>query len=200
MSAKIYVEGGGDSKELQARCREGFRKLLEKSGFKGRMPQFIPCGSRNRCFSDFCTAHRSARIADYTALLVDSEDPLKNPEDPWKHLEDRDKWSRPDGADEDQALLMVTCMETWIVSDRNALAIHYGHPLQGSALPSTVNLEGRDRKDIMNDLIHATRNCRNQYAKGRRSFEILAKLNPTTLNSLLPSFKRFLEILGKKLV
>lgn len=34
--AKLFVEGGGDSKELQARCREGFKKLLENSGFAGR--------------------------------------------------------------------------------------------------------------------------------------------------------------------
>jgi ribonuclease HII len=29
VSKKIYLEGGGDSKELCARCREGFRKLIE---------------------------------------------------------------------------------------------------------------------------------------------------------------------------
>lgn len=42
MSAVLYLEGGAsgaDSKELQIRCREGFRKLLEKSGHKGRMPR-----------------------------------------------------------------------------------------------------------------------------------------------------------------
>ena len=26
----IYLEGGGDSNQLKIRCREGFRKLLEK--------------------------------------------------------------------------------------------------------------------------------------------------------------------------
>ena len=30
MKKVIYLEGGGDSKELHTRCREGFRKLLEK--------------------------------------------------------------------------------------------------------------------------------------------------------------------------
>ncbi len=39
MSATIFLEGGGDSKELHIRCREGFRQLLEKCGFKGRMPR-----------------------------------------------------------------------------------------------------------------------------------------------------------------
>ena len=35
VSASIYLEGGGDSKELHIRCREGFRKLLENCGFQG---------------------------------------------------------------------------------------------------------------------------------------------------------------------
>ena len=34
VNAHIYIEGG-ESKEDQIRCREGFRKLLEKAGFVG---------------------------------------------------------------------------------------------------------------------------------------------------------------------
>ena len=44
-SSVIYLEGGGESKELHSRCREGFRKLLEKNGFKGNMPRLVACGS-----------------------------------------------------------------------------------------------------------------------------------------------------------
>ncbi len=43
---KVYVEGGGDSKELRTRCREGFSKLVERAGFKDRMPKFVACGGR----------------------------------------------------------------------------------------------------------------------------------------------------------
>jgi hypothetical protein len=44
VSAYIYVEGGGagaDSKDVDIRCREGFRKLLENCGFEGRMPRLV---------------------------------------------------------------------------------------------------------------------------------------------------------------
>ncbi len=53
VSVKIYVEGGGDSKEQQSRCREGFSKLIEKAGFQGRMPSIVACGGRDSVFDNF---------------------------------------------------------------------------------------------------------------------------------------------------
>lgn len=55
---KLYVEGGGNAASLKTACREGFSKLLEKAGFKGRMPRIVACGSRNDAFDSFCTAIR----------------------------------------------------------------------------------------------------------------------------------------------
>ena len=46
MSTVIYLEGGGDSKELRVRCREGFRKLLEKTVQGAQMPRLVACGGR----------------------------------------------------------------------------------------------------------------------------------------------------------
>ena len=74
VKAHIYLEGGG-GKDLNARCREGFRKLLESCGFAKRMPKLTACGSRNSAYDDFKTAHAHASGGDYVALLVDSEDP-----------------------------------------------------------------------------------------------------------------------------
>jgi hypothetical protein len=88
-------------------------------------------------------------------------------------------------------------METLIVADRDALADHYGDKLQISALPALVNLESRARHDVQDQLFHATRNCRNAYAKGKRSFEILPKLKPDTLSGCLPSFVRCRRILDQ---
>ena len=203
MSAVIYLEGGAtgpDSKELSARCREGFHKLLEKCGYKGRYPRLIASGSRGETFSDFKTALESKKTADYVAMWIDSEDPMKNIEAAWAHLKVRDNWSRPKEATEDQVLLMTTCMETLIVADREALKEHYLKKLQESALPPLVNLESRHRHEIQGQLMHATRNCANTYAKGKRSFEILAKLSPDTLEANLLSFARTRRILNQKLV
>ena len=65
--SKIYLEGGGDSTQLTIRCREGFRKLLVKCGFAGRMPRLVACGGRGTAFDRFMTAHETAIAGEYLA-------------------------------------------------------------------------------------------------------------------------------------
>ena len=202
MSSALYLEGGAagaDSKKLQIRCREGFRKLLEKSGFKGRMPRLHACGSRGAAFDDFKIGHAEKSGGDYVAMWIDSEDPLADLEATWKHLKGRDNWTKPAGATDDQVLFMTTCMESLIVADRAALNKHSGDMLQDSALPSPIDLESRARHEIQDALFRATRNCTNAYAKGKRSFEVLAKLTADTLEQYLPSFVRSRRIPNEKL-
>ena len=202
MSATIYLEGGAsgpDSKELQIRCREGFRKLLEKCDYKGRMPSLVACGSRGAAFDDFKIALGAKGASDYVAMWIDSEDPLTDLNATWVHLARRDNWVQPVEATDDQVLFMTTCMETLFAADHGALADHYKSELQVSALPPLFELEKRGRHDVQAMLVHATRNCTNAYAKGKRSFEVLAKLTPSTLNKYLPSFVRTRRILDQKL-
>lgn len=199
MSGRIYLEGGGDSKELHARCREGFRRLLEKCGFSGRMPRLVACGGRAATFDDFSTVHANAAHGDYVAMLVDSEDPIADIEQTWAHLNQRDGWVQPEGAVDEQVLLMTTCMETWITSDRAALGSHYGGCLRENALPDLNNMESRARGALQDALVQATQTCKNRYAKGKRSFEILARLEPTALRQHLPSFVRCVRVLEDNL-
>jgi hypothetical protein len=198
VSVRIYIEGGGDSKELHVRCRQGFRQLLERCGFSGRMPRLVACGGRTATYSDFKTAHESNK-AEYVAMLIDSEEPVIDHEKTWDHLKNRDSWAQPVGADDEQVLFMTTCMETWIIADRDTLRQHYGSSLQESALPSLSGLEQSSRQEVQEGLKHATCNCSNVYQKGKRSFEILGKLKPEVLESLLVSFQRAKRILNEKL-
>ncbi len=198
MKSIIYIEGGGDSKDLRVACRKGFRKLLESCGFRGNMPRLVASGTRDDAYSDFRTA-REKNHAGYIAMLIDSEDPVADIDKTWDHLEKRDGWKKPDDAADDQVLFMTTCMETWIVTDRNTLERHYGSCLQVSVLPPPANLEQRSRHDIQDNLEHATRKCPNAYRKGKRSFEVLGVLNPAVLGKHLPSFKRMRDVLDKKL-
>lgn len=197
MSVTIYIEGGGDSKELHVRCRQGFRKLIEKSGFTKPMPGIVACGGRNAAFDDFKTAMASKSPMDYPMLLVDSEDPIVGDAPPWNHLRARDGWILPNGASDDQAQLMVTCMETWLMADRAALREVFGVSLQDNALLPEADLEQYDRHRVQQALEHATRNCgRNKvYKKGRRSFQVLEAVSPDILKQRLPYFKRFVETL-----
>lgn len=195
MSAELYIEGGGD-RQLNARCREAFTKLLANCGLQGRMPHVVACGSRNSAFKRFRTAHELRNSKGYVALWIDSEDPIADTEKTWEHLTNRDPaWKRPAGAKDEQVLLMTTCMETWFVADREAIKQHFHGTIQESVLPKD-RLETRHRQEIQAALVKATKKCSNAYKKG--DFGVLAKLNPTTLEAL-PSFARVRRILNKRL-
>ena len=196
----LYVEGGGDSKGLHSRCREGFRKLLENASFKGRMPRIVAGGGRDRAFDMFCKAQRTSGGTDCAILLVDSEEPVRVATC-WEHLQGRDHWARPHGATDDQAQLMVTCMETWIMADRAALRCVFGDCLRLSALLPESGLEQRRRDEVQEVLENATRGCsrRKAYRKGARSFEVLAKLDPDQLKQHLSYFRRLVEALDNHL-
>jgi len=197
VSAHLYIEGG-ESKDDQIRCREGFRKLFEKAGFTKRMPRLTASGGRQNAFEDFHTAHAMAHRGHFVAMLIDSEGPTADAEKTWHHLKTRDNWTQPASTTDDQVLFITTCMETWIVADRAALKRHYGSNLQENALPPMFNLEKRDRHQVHGELAHATRNCSNCYAKGKRSFKVLEMLDPAALSSLT-SFARTVRILDQKL-
>lgn len=204
MSAHLFVEGcrtGAFSKNDKIRCREAFSKLLQASGFKGKLPGITPCGGRGNAFKFFKIAHRESNASDFIALLIDSEDPVDDIQATWKHLKGRtgDEWDRPTGATDEQVLFMTTTMETWIATDRDALKSFFGQKLQPSALPPLVDLEKRDRKDVLERLKSATTNCTTPYSKGTVSFKLLATLNPETLKKHLPSFVRLCRILNERL-
>jgi len=89
--------------------------------------------------------------------------------------------------------------ESGQASDRPTLRKHYGAILQENALPSLQDMESRLRHAIQEALVHATRNCKNAYQKGKRSFEVLEKLRPEELRRHLPSFARCEHVLKRHL-
>ena len=200
VSLAIFLEGGAngpDSKYLQSRCREGFRKLIAKFGLK-RLPSLKVCGGRGNAFKLFVIGHKNSEEGQFVALWIDSEDPISDIEKTWLHLKVRDGWKKPESATDEQVLLMTTCMESWIATDPAALRSHYGANLQQNALPSLHDMESRDRHSVQDALSHATRTCPNRYEKGKRSFEVLGELSPDSLSPHLPSFKRVVRVLKEK--
>jgi hypothetical protein len=195
----IYIEGAGEAKLSQIECRKGFRKLLETCGFK-QMPGLTACGGRDQAYSDFKRAHAQGEAGVFVVMLVDSEDPVADENRPWEHLARRDGWRQPPGATDEQVLLMTTCMETWIAADLEALRAHYGACLRESALPPQVAMESRLRREVQTALVRATRDCKNKYEKGKRSFEVLGRVSRHGINEgELPCFRRLVRILGGKL-
>ena len=137
-------------------------------------------------------------------LLVDSEDLVASVNQPhntagaWQHLQIRDGWARPPGATDDQAQLMVTTMETWLLADRPTFVAHF-RGINESSLPPDTDLENRSKSDISSAIDAATRSSsKGTYKKGRDSFELLGKVNPDELKAKLPHFKRFVDTLDAR--
>ena len=199
MKVKVYVEGGGDGKSLQARCREGFSSFFAKANLAGRMPRVIACGSRETAFDKFCTALESRTVEEFVVLLVDSEDPVAEGSGPWLHLSTRDRWTKPDDATDENAHLMVQCMEAWFLADKDRLATYFGQGFNRNALPGRREIEDVAKGDVLERLKRATRQSKKgEYGKGRHSFEILEQINPDNVIAVSPHARRLVETLRQE--
>ena len=200
MKVKVYVEGGGDNRSLRAKCREGFTNFFCKAGLEGRMPSIHSSGGRMKAFKDFRTALKKAGAEDFIVLLVDSEDGVGVEEGSWAHLKRRDNWDRPGAATDENAHLMVQCMESWFLADKDKLATSFGDGFHPKALPARPEVEDIPKKDVLNGLKAATRNCgkKGEYHKGRHSFRILSCLDPAKVTASSPHAKRLIETLIRK--
>ena len=204
MSVTLFVEGGGE-RLLNIQCRKAFHDLLTHAQFEGRLPKVVVCGPRTNAFTRFKAALHDRKEGDYPILLADSEDPIAAIHQPsnafgaWQHLAKRDKLRRPRTAKGDQAQLMATAMETWLVADPNALSSYFPGMNQG-ALPANANLETLQKQDVMTVLNRAASNSpKRRYDKGRDSFELLGRVDPAVLQAKLLHFQRFIDALDAHL-
>lgn len=199
---KLFVEGGGNHNDaLKTECRRAFTALLERAGFKGRMPRVVACGGRRNAYDQFCTAIGGGEGS--AILLVDAEEPVVVG-DPWQHVGQRlgDKWDRPAGATEDRLHLMVQCMEAWFLADRRALGEFFGQGFNESALPAaTVVPEDVSKPDLYQRLGQATRRTKTKgaYDKGKHAFKLLAMLDPNLVRKAGGWAERFFATLDRLL-
>ncbi len=202
---KIYIEGGGDQAKLKRACRRAFSKFFTQAGFAGRMPAVVACGSRNAAYGDFCTAVSITAANTLPLLLVDSEAPVASQHQleegfrPWDHLKVRDNWDKPESADDGQVHLMVQCMETWFLADRECLQNFFGNDFNNSALPNNTDIEFVEKRLLFKGLKNATRNSqKGKYGKGAHSFYILEMLNPDKIFTQSKWAKRLKETLERE--
>ncbi len=185
VTATLYIEGGGEGRELGARFREGWNEFFKSAGV-GNKTKIVRGGTRQQAFRRFATAVEVGRPNTVPFLLVDSEAPVAAENSVWQHLNARDSWSPPSGADDDQAFLMVQIMETWFLADRVALQKYFGAKFKQNALKQWPNLENVPKSTVLNALASATASCSKRYSKGKVSFELLAKINPALVEAACP--------------
>ena len=192
VTATLYVEGGGDGRSLRARFREGWSGFFQSAGLGGRV-KIVRGGGREQTFNRFAHAVTSGGPAASVLLLVDSEGPVTPGSSVWRHLQDRDGWMRPDGAGDDQAFLMVQVMETWFLADRHALRQYFGAEFRENAVRQWPEPETVPKATVLDALDRATTACRKRYAKGKVSFELLARIDPARVEAACPHARAFLD-------
>ncbi|GEO82142.1 DUF4276 family protein [Pararhodospirillum oryzae] len=199
---KIFVEGGGQTADIQQKCRKGFHEFLAKAGVCKR-PRIVASGSRQEAYKDYCTAVRNGEDA---FLLVDSEGPVDpahqngNSTDwiPWAHLGKQEGWEKPARVDEDACHLMVRCMENWFLADRETLRTYFGQGFLEGALPAASRpLESIPKPDVLAALKKATVHLKTKapYDKGAHSFALLGRVDPVRILENSPWARRFVDAL-----
>ena len=194
MVAKLYIEGGGEGRDLSVRFREGWNKFFKSAGLASKT-KVVRGGGRRSTFKLFVTATENNRPNEIPILLVDSEEPVAAGHTVWQHLSARkdDGWQRPPNADDDQAFLMVQAMETWFLADRDALREYFGRGFRQNALKKWTDLEAVPKPTVLAALKRATAACTKHYAKGKVSFELLAHIDPALVATACPHAEDLLK-------
>lgn len=208
---KIYVEGGGDTPQQKAELRTGFDSLLkhEKKAAQDKHLgwKLIPCGGRSQAYQAFMEAIRRASTETLVILLVDSEEAMIRQREAGKtesearlrHLAARDSWNL-DGVDPNQIHLMVQCMESWIVSDAEALEAFYGKEFRSNKLPARQNLEDEPKSSLYESLKQATRDTKKgEYAKIKHASKLLSTISPSKVGARCPRFKALTDWLSRRI-
>lgn len=200
------MEGGGDKNTEHAKCREGFKRFLEKTGLGGHMPRIIACGGRQNAYDSFCT---SINNGDSSYLLVDSEDLVNKSHQqgksdqwqPWAHLKARDSWEMPHEEQNEDCHLMTPCMESWLIADAEKLKEYFGQGFNTNALPpSNRSPEEIEKTDLCQALKNSTAHCKTKrpYQKGEHSFALLGAIDALLVLEKCPWAKRFIETLKQQ--
>jgi hypothetical protein len=198
---RIYIEGGGDSKDTKAFLRQGMSAFLSDLVSEAREKRLkwnlVVCGGRNATFDAFQTSVKQNPGA-FNVLLVDSECPVQNA--PWVHLHARDHWECPLGVTEDHCQLMVQTMEAWFIADLDTLAQFYGAGFYANSIPKNPDVEQIPKSQLEPSLKAATRNTKKgEYRKIHHAARLLELINAEKVRTSSHHCNRLFEVIRSKL-
>ena len=192
---KLIIEGG--SPNLAIDGRRAFNKLLCNAGFEGKMPQIIIAGGRGKAYDCYKNQLKNNVKA---VLLVDSELPIdsKFKDKPWDFLKKNENWDWLEKLDNKTCHLMVQCMETWFLADKENLQKYFGNGFSIKFFQKK-SIEKINKRELLIQLNAATNKCKTKknYDKGRDSFKILMCTSPQKISHASYWAKRFFTDLGQ---
>ena len=200
---RVYIEGGAEGKTADNDFRRGWKKFLNElhelareNGFQSL--EIVRGLGRGNAFKKF-KAHQIEHPNDLCVLLVDSETEVAKGTPVWDVVAQRegDKWERPEWATEQHLYLMVVMVETWLLTDQDALHAFFdtrhNKCFNTKNLPTT-NLEERSKDEINGALHQATKECKKGFYKHGQAHEIIELVQPGRVKTLSHGLRLFKEL------
>lgn len=196
---RVYIEGGAAGRGADALFRRGWRLFLKELDQLARdngyqKLEVVRGLGRADAYKGF--KRYSAKFPrDLPVLLVDSETPVPAGTQAWDFVarNTADRWERPSWATERHLYFMAHSVETWLLTDPDALAQFYKRDFNPSVLPST-NLEGRSKRDIFEALKKATQKSKSGPYEHSHAFHILETLRPDRVKTLFHGNRLFEDL------
>lgn len=181
--------------------RRAWQIFFSKAGVDGQMLDIAVGGGQQEAFALFSSQldryMKDNATEPKPLLLLDSEEPVADGHTVWEHLGTRNqhRFQQPPEAHDDSAHMMVQAMETWFIADPPALQRFFDSSLDASVFRNSSPLEAILKEDALDMLRRATLRCRRHYSKGRRSYGILAEIDPQTVAAACPHADQLLRYL-----
>lgn len=189
---RLYVEGGAEGSTADSDFRRGWKKFLTELHELARNNGYhslevVRGKGRGNTFRRF-TKHENEYPNDLCVLLADAETRVPEGALVWDIVAHRegDKWQRPAWATERHLYLMVHFVETWLLTDQDALQKFFKRGFNQKKLPTT-NLEARSKDEIEQALEKATQGA---YKHGQ-AHEIIEIINPDRVKTLMHGRRLF---------
>lgn len=201
---RIYIEGGAKGRTADNDFRRGWKKFLielhelsRKNGYQSL--EVVRGKGRGDAFRRF-RHYQKQYPSDLCVLLVDAEMVISANAKVWDVVAQRegDEWQRPEWATEQHLYLMVAFVETWLLTDQEALGTFFKRGFNKKPLPTT-NLEDRSKNDVEHALKQATTNCKNGPYKHGQAHEVIEFVRPEKVKTLNHGARLFNE-LGRLIV
>jgi len=186
---RVYIEGGAKGKVGDSDFRRGWKKFLNelhelarRHGYSGL--EVVRGTGRGNAFHRF-THYDPRHEHDLRVLLVDSEMAVPEGSRVWDIVARRegDGWHRPNWATESHLYLIVHFVETWLLTDQDALQRFFKRGFNAAGLPTT-DLENRAKREVEQALKQATKaTTKGSYEHGQ-AHAIIELVNPEKVKTL----------------
>ena len=186
---RVYIEGGAVGKTADNDFRRGWKKFLHELHELARQNGYqslevVRGKGRGNAYRGF-SHYKKQFPDDLCVLLVDAEMVVPADVNVWDVVakRDGDQWTRPDWATEQHLYLMVAFVETWLLTDQDALAAFFKRDFNVKPLPAT-DLENCSKDDLEHALKQATKNCKKGPYRHGQAHEVIEYVSPEKVRKL----------------